>query len=46
MDTSSSCSSPVDLDALAARYENEDFWRSSMQEEAKDDCPESSANAN
>jgi len=38
-------SSPVDIDALAARYENEDFWRRSMQE-GEDDSPESSANAN
>jgi len=38
-------SSPVDIEALAARYENEDFWRRSMQE-GEDDGPESSANAN
>lgn len=38
-------SSPVDIEALAARYENEDFWRRSMQEE-EDDGPESSVNAN
>jgi len=25
--------SPVDIGALAARYENPDFWRQSMQEE-------------
>ena len=38
-------SSPVDIEALAARYENEDFWRRSMQE-GEDDGPESSVNAN
>jgi hypothetical protein len=38
-------SSPVDIDALAAHYENEDFWRRSMQE-GEDDSPESSVNAN
>ena len=38
-------SSPVDIEALAARYENEDFWRRTM-EEGEDDGPESSANAN
>ena len=26
-------SSPVDIEALAARYRNEDFWRRSMTEE-------------
>jgi hypothetical protein len=38
-------SSPVDIEALAARYENEDFWRRSIQE-GEDDGPESSVNAN
>jgi hypothetical protein len=38
-------SSPVDIDALAAHYENEDFWRRSMQE-GEDDSPESSVNVN
>jgi hypothetical protein len=38
-------SSPVDIDALAAHYENEDFWHRSMQE-GEDDNPESSVNAN
>jgi hypothetical protein len=38
-------SSPVDIEALAARYENEDFWHRSMQE-GEDDGPESSVNAN
>lgn len=28
--------SPVDIDALAARYENKDFWRRSMQEGDED----------
>ena len=31
--------SPVDIEALAARYNNPDFWRRSMQEEG-DDGPE------
>ena len=31
--------SPVDIEALAARYNNPDFWRRSMQEEG-DDEPE------
>jgi len=26
-------STPVDIEALAARYQNEDFWRLSMQED-------------
>jgi len=34
-------SSSVDIEALAAYYENEDFWRRSMQE-GEDDSPESS----
>ena len=29
-------SSPVDIDALAAHYENEDFWRRSVQEREDD----------
>jgi hypothetical protein len=32
-------SSPVDIEALAARYENEDFWRRSMTE-GDDDGPQ------
>jgi hypothetical protein len=32
-------SSPVDIEVLAARYDNEDFWRRSMQE-GEDDDPE------
>jgi len=31
----------VDIEAFAADYENEDFWRRSMQE-GEDDSPESS----
>jgi hypothetical protein len=31
--------SQVDIEALAARYENEDFWRRSVQE-GDDDDPE------
>ena len=27
------CPTPVDMEALAARYQNEDFWRRSMTEE-------------
>jgi hypothetical protein len=30
--------SPVDIEALAERYENPDFWRRSLQE-ADDDGP-------
>ena len=30
---------PVDIEALAARYENEDFWRRSLYEE-DDDGPQ------
>ncbi len=29
-------SSPVDIEALAARYQNEDFWRRSMTEGDED----------
>jgi hypothetical protein len=36
-------SSSVDIEALAAHYENEDFWRRSMQE-GEDDGQESSIN--
>ena len=36
-------SSPVDIDALAAHYENEDFWHRSMQE-GEDDGIISDAN--
>jgi hypothetical protein len=32
-------STPVDIEALAARYQNEDFWRRSMTE-GDDDSPE------
>ena len=35
-------SSPIDIDALAAHYENEDFWRRSTQER-EDDSPELSS---
>jgi hypothetical protein len=30
---------PVDIEALAARYQNEDFWRRSMTE-GDDDSPQ------
>ena len=32
----STSSSPVDIGALVARYQNDDFWRSSMTEEDED----------
>jgi hypothetical protein len=32
-------SAPVDIEALAARYQNEDFWRRSMSE-GDDDGPQ------
>jgi hypothetical protein len=32
-------STPVDIEALAARYQNEDFWRLSMQE-GNEESPE------
>ena len=38
-------SSLVDIEALAARYRNEDFWRRSLQE-GEDDGPESSMTPN
>jgi TnpA family transposase len=38
-------STSVDIEALAAHYENEDFWRRSL-EEGKDDGPESSMTPN
>jgi len=33
-------SAPVDIDALAGRYQNEDFWRRSMSEGDDDDPQE------